>query len=628
MKTKNRIKLAIILFFLSSPSFAVIFSDNLIVDDTSGSLMLDFGNQTHGLFAGVNELPPNLIDVISSYNAGDAIKAKDLISKILSKNPENPKALHVAGVIFMQEQRYKNAQVAFEVALRSEVKNPAILSKLGATRLLMGDRAEGQKILNLALELDPKNELALRYLAWLAETNNAYPSAAGYYTRLIEIVKPVDLSPLHIAQARALTRAGQYEQAAKVLAPLTKAKSSQNQAQHNMATALLIESYIQTGNFKAASSRLSKAQKNKQLEELQAAAFKIELSIKQKQFGTAQRLIKASIQKHPQSEHILRYAASQAFAKLGENKRAIDQLKNVVTFLETGQDKNKLFSAANDLAALYVSSDRKLDALRLLQKLTKKYPEELKLSYQLAELQTSAGQLSDAKLTLKKIQQQESDFMLAYYLKGIIARREKQHIDAEKWFSKVNQMAPHYEKAWVQRSGSAIDAGNTGKALEILALAVEKNEVSALLWFEYGALLSALNQHHEAILAYKTVLTLFPDHLPSIDNLAGELLVLEENPPEAFYYALKAVQMDPTDKVLQLNYLEALFQNNKYKDLLENANTLKAGFKNSGRFHYFVGASYLKDGNKEKGQMHLKLAAKDEALEDRYNKKVSKLLDK
>lgn len=622
MKIRNKIQLCAVLFLVSGSSVAAIINNTL---DTS---TLDFSNQTESLFKGISAFAPNVQQVIAAYNSGDVIQAKDLISKILGKNPQNPQALHVAGIMFMQEKRYKNAQVAFEAALRSEVRNPAILSNLGATRVLMGDRAEGRKILNLALKLDPNNQLALRYLAWLTETNKNYRDAAGHYTRLIEIVKPEGLSALHVSQARVLTKARRYSEAIKILSPLISASSGQEQGLNTIATTLLIESYIQTNQFNLASSLLSTPKNNLPLETLQSTVFNIELFIKQHRKEKAQNLIRSSIQKIPENEHVIRYSASQAFAEVGERNLAIEQMKSVVKFLESNRDESKMLSALNDLTALYVSADRKLDALRFLNKYVAKYPENYNLGYLLAELQTSMGQFSDANKTLDKTLVTKASFSKAYYLKGVIARREKKYTDAEKWFSKVNQMNPVYEQAWIQRSASLIDAGKMDEALDVMDSAVQKNKGNALLWFEYGALLTNLNQHYKAIAAYKVVLANFPDHLPSIDNLAGELLVLGSNPQEALHYALKAVQMDPTDKVLQLNYLEALFQNSKYQSLIENAEKVKSGFDDSGRYHYLVGASYLKVGEKIKGKTHLNLAARDTTLENRYSSKLTKLLER
>jgi predicted Zn-dependent protease len=301
-------------------------------------------------------------------------------------------------------------------------------------------------------------------------------------------------------------------------------------------------------------------------------------------------------------------------------------MNTVVTILDAGEDKNKLFSAINELTALYVGSNRKIDALQLVQKYADKYPDNQMAIYQLAELQVSVGQYDQANKNLDRLIKLSPDSIDAYYLKGIIARRQKQIMNTEKWFSKVNKMEPKNEQAWIQRAGSYADAGNLKHAISILADAVKQNETSGTLWFEYGALLTDAGDHEEAAKAYKTVLNYYPRHLPSIDNLAGSLLILENNPPEALFFAQSAYSMEPDDTVLQLNYLEALLLNKKYKELLDLARKLQPNLKSYPRFQYVVGAAQYHTGNKNKGVKNLNLAKNDTTLEKRYKTKIDSLL--
>jgi predicted Zn-dependent protease len=613
---KARATLLLLLSLVYSNSFAVILNDSF---DHSGT---DFSSE--GLFKSV-KLSSDLSSIVSLYNAGDITQAKDLLASSLSKNPEDPDVLHVAGIILMQEKRYDNAEVAFEVALKSGVKKPAILSKLGVTRLLKGAREKGEKTLALALSFDPDNELALRYMVWVNEAAGLHARAVSFNSRLINSRKPKQLSSLHITQARNLVKLNQFEGVIKILKPFIKSKSKNNLNQS--AFILMIEAYTQSRRFKSAASLLAKAKNNNVIGGLQLAVFEIELSIQQKKYAKSESKIKAAVKRYPEDLHILRFSASKALAQLGEYKRAIDQLKQVVAFLDNGKRKDKLFAALNDITTLYIVADRKVDALRLLQKYVKKYPDSLKLAYQFAELQVSVNQLAKAKSTLSDILKNDDRFMLAFYLNGVIARREKQHEKAEQWFFAANKIEPQYELAWVQRAGSFMDVGNIESALNILSNGLAKNAGSTRLQFEYGVLLGSSERHEKAIEAYKTLLNSQPNYLPAIDNLVGELLFLESNPREALNFSLKAIQMDPNDKAMQLNYLEALLQNKHYDTLLKDAITLEPGLKEFGRYHYLVGASYLESGNKSKGVKHLKLASKDSKLSKRHVSRITNLLN-
>jgi len=620
----KKIKKLIVLIILTC---SVTNLHAIIIDNKNEAVKNEHLDTMNDFLSNVASTSSDMDQVLIFLQAGDRLKAKKIITKTLSKDPANVEALHISGIIFLDEKRYDNAQVAFEAALRSDMTNPAIISKLGVTRILQGNREKGKRLLNHALSLDPSNELALAYLAWIAETENQFALAVSYLQRLLAIYKPDKLSDLHVTSARLLSRINQNAEVIKLLSPYIGSRNKLNSSLEKQAVVYLIESYIQTSQYAKAESLLKASSTAGVVSEVQSVVFTIELLIRKKQYKRAAAYADEKAKKLPEQAHIIRYSTAQAFFQAQKYSQAIDQMTIVVKILDAGNDKAKLFSAINDLIALYVEAGKQTAAIQVVQQYIDKYPDSLVLLYQMAELQTSAGQYNQANKTLDKLLSLKPGSVNASYLKGIVARRLKQYINAEKWFSKVNDMAPENEQAWVQRAGNFIDAGNMDQAIKILSSAVNENKTSAVLWFEYGALLTDTHRYQDAAKAYKMVLNYYPNHLPSIANLAGAFLELETNAPEALFYAERAYKMAPSDTILQLNYLEALLINKKYKEVLAEAKKLKSDLRSYGRYHYYLGASQLNTGNKKSGIKELNIAKKSDNLDKKYKTKIDMLLN-
>lgn len=620
----KKIKKLIVLIILTC---SVTDLHAIIIDGKNDAVKNDYVDTMNDFLSNVASASSDLNQALIFLKAGDRLKAKKIITKILSKDPANVEALHVSGIIFLEEKRYDNAQVAFEAALSSDMTNPAIISKLGVTRILQGDREKGKRLLNRALALDPDNQLALAYLAWIAETEDQFVLAISYLQKLLIIYNSDKLSDLHITIARLLSRINQNAEVVKFLSPYIDSKNKPNNSLEKQAVVYLIESYIQTFQYAKAESLLKASSVDDAISEVQSIVFTIELLIKQKQYKKASAYADKEANKLPEQAHIIRYSTAQAFFQAQKYSQAIDQMTTVVKILDAGNDKSKLFSGINDLVALYVEAGKQADALQVVQQYVEKYSDSPALLYQMAELQTSAGQYNQANKTLDKLLSSKPGSANANYLKGIVARRQKQYINAEKWFSKVNDIAPKNEQAWVQRAGNFIDAGNMDQAIKILSSAVNTNKTSAVLWFEYGALLTDTGRYQDAVKAYKVVLSYYPNHLPSTANLAGALLELEANAPEALFYAERAYKMAPSDTILQLNYLEALLINKQYKEVLAEAKKLKSDLVSFGRYHYYIGVSLLNTGNKEGGIKELNIAKKSNNLDKKYKAKIDRLLN-
>ncbi|MEZ6189064.1 MAG: protein kinase [Planctomycetota bacterium] len=87
---------------------------------------------------------------------GDFDEALTHAQQAVAEDPELPEASFLRGVALKSLGRTKEAQVAFERAVRLDDKDPVALANLGGVSLLLGDATRGVEALSRALELRPE----------------------------------------------------------------------------------------------------------------------------------------------------------------------------------------------------------------------------------------------------------------------------------------------------------------------------------------------------------------------------------------------------------------------------------------------------------------------------------------
>jgi aspartate beta-hydroxylase len=139
----------------------------------------------------------------AAHQAGRADEAFGLIERVLTVDPENPRALNTLGNRALQSGDAAGALALFERAVAREAGQPALWLNLAGAHRALGDDEAALGAIDKALALDPYMLVALLQKGQLLEKRGGAKAAADPYAALLASAPPVDRLPPPIRAALA-----------------------------------------------------------------------------------------------------------------------------------------------------------------------------------------------------------------------------------------------------------------------------------------------------------------------------------------------------------------------------------------------------------------------------------------
>ena len=117
------------------------------------------------------------------------------------------------GKILLTQQRYRDAEQAFEKAHAHDPTHHDAAFALGQALVRRGDLDRALQILTEMLERDPEQAMTLAEVGRIVSTQGRHEEALGYYDRALEL-EPWTMS-LHMNKGKILAAMGRFEEAAR-----------------------------------------------------------------------------------------------------------------------------------------------------------------------------------------------------------------------------------------------------------------------------------------------------------------------------------------------------------------------------------------------------------------------------
>lgn len=167
-------------------------------------------------------------------------------------------------------------------------------------------------------------------------------------------------------------------------------------------------------------------------------------------------------------------------------------------------------------------------------------------------------------------------------------------------------------------AGSRADRGDTAAAIEALEKAVATDGASLLAWRSLAAAYQTARRFTDAKRAYERILTLAPDDAVSLNNLAYNLAVHENQPRDALPLAIRAASLRRDDPTIDdtLGWIHHLLGNNDLAlPLLERA---CRSLPQNAEIQFHAAIAYGAAGRLDDAAKALKIAAEiDPTLKER-----------
>ncbi len=531
--------------------------------------------------------------ILQLYQAGKISDAKKLLAERLQKNQRDVGALDVAGTIFLWERRYREAQVSFEAALAAgDRKNASILAKLGVVRIQSGSRDKGLRILRLAYQLDPENLIAQRYLAWHAETSQDYNRAIAHYQHLYNS-QPSEKSTYLQALVRVYRESERYPE----LIALLESDQTRENTDPRVLPKLdegLLEAYIETRNYPAASQVLKNLKSNSDVNTSSPTLQLLELQLIGFRDGADKAVSFSSKMTMPTDEAKIaeQYLMAKIYASHDQLAAAEKQLRKIADGYSAKGQIGPLGFVLKNLIALLLEQQLNRDAVEAVNAYQQKHPHTPLLQYQLAEVQVATGRKREAISTLLGLTTRNPDFVPAHMLYGRLQREDKRFSEAKNTFLGVIKSYPGQIDAWIQLAGTHSDKQENDLATRVLIDGLQQNPQNLKLMFELAYLFEVQGNGPASAHQYQLIINSHPDFLPALDNLAAYLLYTRADIAHGLSLTRRALELAPQDPSISSLHGYALFLNNKKEEGLKNMLDAATKLQESGLAYYHLGLAY------------------------------------
>ena len=442
---------------------------------------------------------------------GQADKAIKLLDGLQQAGDASEQIQILKALAYLQGQDIQMAMSTARLLLAKSQNRADVYSLMGKIQLVAGDAAEARKYFGQATSINADHVDSNMNLARLDEQQGDIAAAKKRYLSVL------DKDPTDIGVLTSLARvAAQQGDTASQIKWLEAAR----QADHKELASriLLAEVYLKQGNIIDAETLV------RELDEvdpknLAVLVVKSKLDMAQKRFSQAERSISEIIDARPELD-------------LGYYLQALNQQ-----------------ALGNKRAAL--DNSRKAFALQ---------PDALRNAVLLANLEQNAGNYSRAMELAGKIISAAPDSADGYIVKG----------DALVAMEKFQQALTNFDKAWtitksrdiaLRRFKLTRRLSGLNEAAPIITgwLEAQPDDVVALL--ELATAYTVAKKNAQAIAYFKKVLSLEPDSIAALNNLAW--LYGLENDPRALELAKKAYTLQPESPSIIDTYGWILLKNNK-----------------------------------------------------------------
>ncbi len=170
-----------------------------MADPTAGAAANINGEQIRQLFSAA----------VRAMSDGEPLRAEGLLNTLLLQAPEHPMALHLAGIVALQQNKRAEALPLIEKSVAVDPRNPAAQCDLGFLLTGAGRPAKAEEHLREALKLKPAFPEAqlnlgnvLRMTGRKAEAEQAYAQAIGLRPKFSEALLNRAVVLLDLGRAR------------------------------------------------------------------------------------------------------------------------------------------------------------------------------------------------------------------------------------------------------------------------------------------------------------------------------------------------------------------------------------------------------------------------------------------
>jgi tetratricopeptide (TPR) repeat protein len=527
-----------------------------------------------------------LYEVVKLLKEEKRDAAKQKLGTYMRQHKDDPRALELAAMLLMEDGKLETAETSLTRAILLDPRRNSAIVKLGVVLLLEDKRRGAEIAFSKALENNPAEPLALRYLAYLEQRRGRTPAVIDYLERLLQTdwVDKNRVTEVHLVLAQSYNAVEAYRQTGAILTPLVL---DNNAPDPNSAGAFtLLAALLGDKDIVGAQRLIDKLYQNPEIDRTRVALDAASLDALKGNKESAIKALRKIASNRPEQ-------AGAALYRIALIHRADEKWSDVARELKAAADAaapEEVGTVLRELSAAYLAAGTPKLALSTLDEFAAKHPDNDAIGYLQAEVEAKTGNLEAARVKLLLLTGRNDRHSAAYYLLGVIewqlghvdlARTAVRRVvtikpdDIQGWLTLAGMYDAHqvetamavgrkkhasgqdggHGDAHGDASSNAHDHGSHGAEphshgdgnpmVDILEEALQLNPDHPDLLYERATLAYADGDVRNAQEFYENVLKRVPEHVPALNNLALSIVQSSDQPQRAEPLISKAQRLAP-----------------------------------------------------------------------------------
>ncbi len=448
------------------------------------------------------------------------------LQNYLDRYPYDPAAFDLAGVVLLLKNDFPSAVIAFQKAIKINPNNAWLLAKLGAAQVLAGHTLQGKKDLQNAIEMDPDNPMALRYLAFLAIQENNLPEATMHSERALRAFgMPKDtINQAHFDLAELYLKMYRYNDIIDLLGPAVRNDAI------DIPERTKLELYGRYMDAAITTNRPIEARqvigRIKPLINTNDPMFLLSLARITDLEGYPDQglnLIQEIIDAHPSFKNPLRGDIAKMLASAGKTDEAVAVLLEIEAEQTVGADITYIREITNVL----IKANRATEAIDTVSELVQNEPDRVDLRFLEIDLLGKHGDPKRALKLAEKLAEDYPDNADAHYSMGVLAAAQGDRKIGLAAMRRSLEFNPQQPLVWLTLAGTLhghgtyvathveTDVGH-GEVENVLHEAIEANPNNPELHTELGLMFLSDGQVRNAISEFDKSVKNSPGHIASL----------------------------------------------------------------------------------------------------------------
>ncbi|HLB31065.1 MAG TPA: tetratricopeptide repeat protein [Gammaproteobacteria bacterium] len=438
-----------------------------------------------------SSVPPDLKEAIAAHKAGDLDAAAPRYREYLARDPANPTALQLLGLLHSQKGEYETAITYMQESLRRFPHQAEVANNLGIALMQLGRTNEALEGFKQAVTLVPRFSLAWRNIGLCQLRQRNFAPAQAALKRCLEIDSGDAAAWLGLANT--WKRQDKPEKAIAYLQKAIEARPDYAAAYHNLGVCLRL-----TG------------QSGQAIEHYKTA---LRLGLKRPE---------------------LYQNLGNALTDTGDFKPAIEAYREALALDPGSSELKQLLAAAEakrqtdtnreaELCSLlesYLATRRPQDAVVVLMALTREVPDSLYYFSRLAALLEGLGRMDEAITHYRRLLERQPDNAVAWFNLALLCKRQRRYAEARGGYENaLRHGIDDPEEVYSNLGVLYSDMRQAGQAEAMYCRALEENGEYIPALFNLAGLYEEADRRQEAMDLYRQILNIDTKHREALTRL-------------------------------------------------------------------------------------------------------------